>query len=346
MGIWHYLFWVLAYGSALLCIVHALRQGWPDALVEILIFVLMIVFYWLLESWAEFQGDFYFYPPVFGDMIDYFPFANFPLVQPGGALCPWLCAAEPNDVCPPISGKISLSIPVLESSLTFVTMWTARLLAPKLYLLWPFLVGLAVLAMDMFLDPIASTTAHCQTKAAIWGGLGFWEWRVFKALPMPWFGIPLFNYAAWFFAPIAAVSGALLIHWARDFFVWLWNVIMGNPATPPSLTDLLLRALLFWAAAMLFALSPLAPGAPAVKIATMVIILIWTVIMVYRNRNLYVHDNGWSFALVAPQVAIYLFSLLALLLSATHPIMPLLPAGVVCTVLGMWYATSPYVKIP
>ena len=230
----------------------------------------------------------------------------------------------------------------MEASLTFVGMWTARLLAPNLMLLWPFLVGLMMLSFDVFLDPVVSLSEHCQTHAPIDPGLGFWEWYVHEDLWIRWFGIPLFNYAAWFFAPIAAVAGALLLSW---FLRRLSAPSLDDPGRfpIPLPVDLLLRALIFWAATLLFALSPFAPWAIRFKVYVMLTVILLTVSRVFAARSHYCHTNGLRWAIIVPQVAFHLFSLVALLLSATHALFPLLIFGLVCVVLGMWYCLAPYI---
>jgi hypothetical protein len=340
MTIWHILFAVAAYLSAALCLVTAIRQGWPKGLPDILVFVLFVIGYWLLESWATHMADFYFYPPVFWDMIPYFDWGTYSWFNDEGLLCPQFCPVPPT-ACPELdtTGGISLSVPLMEASLTFVAMWTARLLAPRLLLLWPFMVGLAVLCVDVFLDPVASTSVHCVTKDGIEAGLHFWEWNVHHGLGIQWFGIPLFNYAAWYCAPIAAVAAALLLHWARDLLSWLLG---ASGATPPSFIDLLLRGIIFWAFTLLFALSPIGSGTIQFKIYTMIVVLIVSIVIVIQYRSQYVHTNARRWELIIPLIVFYLFGLLGLLLSGALDVLPLLFVGVVCLALGLWYCLSPY----
>jgi hypothetical protein len=340
---WHILYMFAAYLSAAFCIYTAIRQGWPDALVEVLLFVLLVVGFWLLESWATHVNAFYVYSPLFPDRVPFFPFGSLSWVSTSGLFCPYFCPV-PNP-CPPLdtSAGISLSVVVMEASLTFGGMWTARLLAPNLMLLWPFLVGLMMLSFDIFLDPVVSLSAHCVTHAPIDPGLGFWEWYVHEDLWIQWFGIPLFNYAAWFFAPIAAVAGGLLLKWKLRVR-WPRGRGPGGPGwfPIPLPVDLLLRALIFWAATLLFALAPFAPWAIRFKVYVMLTVILLTVSRVFAARSQYCHTNGLRWAIIIPQAAFHFFSLVALLLSGTHPLFPLLIFGLVCVVLGMWYCLAPY----
>jgi hypothetical protein len=302
------------------------------------VLVLFVAAYWLLESWATYFGNYYHYPSDFWDMVPFFDWSTFS----------WVPAPNVDAACNTLisdDSGISLSVPLMEGSLTFAMMWTARLLAPRdLHYLWPFLTGIAMLALDLFLDPIVASSRQCWGGASLPGcqGIGFWHWYVHEGLGNWYFCIPLFNWMAWYAAPIFLVALVLLLMWARDFVSW----IQGT--TPPSgisafLLDGVLRAILTLAFLVLFVLAPVHPGDNIVlEGLIMLVLVVGTIAAVIWYRASFTHTAALRWTLIAPQVAFHVFALVALLMSGTLAFFPLLLIGILLMALGTWYAVSPY----
>ena len=346
MSLWHLLFSLVAYLSGALCLASALRhaptEGWAKALREVLLFLFFVLAYWLFESWATYLTSYYGYPPAFWDTVPYFDWSPW-------AGAPWMPPPHVDPICTTLPGQehgISLSVPVMEASLTYAMMWTARLLAPRFLLLQPFLVGLGTLTLDAFLDPVCARSLDCAISGELKPGLGFWEWHVHDGLGLRWFRIPLFNFAAWFAAPIALVAFTLLIGWARDFLRWVRDVINGVPSLPPSVIDGLLRAIIFFAFGLLFAVAPSGPETIEIKERILIGTVIASLVAVYLVRQSLVRSNAWRWEFVLPQLLFHGFSLVALLLAGAQPLFPLLLAGLVLAALGTYYALSPYLGAP
>jgi hypothetical protein len=337
---WYLLFSAVVYLSAALCIVavvrHWKRHGPAFALCELFTFLLFVVIYWLFESWATYILPYYKYG-VFWDRVPFFDWSIF-----SGQ--PWLPAPYFDPICkiwPDQKDGISLSVPVMEAALTYAAMWTARLLAPTLPLLQPFVVGLAMLAIDLFLDPVSATRFDCQYNVSLGAGLGFWGWQVHAELGLRWFGIPLFNFAAWHAAPIAAVALALLLKWLCDYIRW---VRAGQPpGEEPDSIDGALRGIIFFAYTFLFAFAPTTSTTVAAKELLMFVTVLGSLYAAYVHRSYFVRNNAWRLELVLPPLLVYGFALVALLLSGlVTPLLPILLAGLFLTALGVYYAVSPY----
>jgi hypothetical protein len=87
----------------------------------------------------------------------------------------------------------------------------------------PLLAGLLMVDIDALLDPVVAADYACvgAQQNSIGGGfgqagLGLWNWYYpdpnFDRIPSDlaiWFGVPLFNYAAWWAAPV--VLGSLVM---------------------------------------------------------------------------------------------------------------------------------------
>jgi hypothetical protein len=52
MTIWHVAYSVAAYLAAGLCIYTAVQRGFPKGIREASIFALLVIRFWLVESWA------------------------------------------------------------------------------------------------------------------------------------------------------------------------------------------------------------------------------------------------------------------------------------------------------
>jgi hypothetical protein len=328
---------VAAYGAALSCVYACIRigriQGFGAGLRQLVIFLGFAVLYYLLESWAHHRIPHYFYPPVFADMVPTFPWSSlsgFPAA-----------AASSCTVQPPPGAGISLSIPLAEASLTFSVMWTAQLLAAPA-LLQPFLVGLVHLAIDAFLDPVLAWSYDCMSGDRIETGLGFWHWFVNEDLGAEWFGIPLFNFAAWYAAPIILVSLARLIDWIRAWLAWRAAGAIGAEPQPSTLEGVFLT-IVFTTFSILFLLAPSAPWPLDQQWMVLLGAVLATLAAVVWHVPSYVHTNAFRWELVLPQLMFLVYPLLAVILTGLVPTIPYLWLVALVTVpLALWYSISPY----
>lgn len=337
MGIWHILFLVAAYGAALSSVYAAIRigrtSGWGEGLRQLAIFLGFVALYYLLESWAHHRLPYTFFPPVFPDRVPTFPWPSLPGVS---AAPPSSCVVQP----PPDAG-ISLSIPLLGAALTFSIMWTAQLLRVPV-LLQPFLAGLVHLGIDAFLDPVLAWSFDCMSGDRIETGLGFWHWFVNPDLGPEWFGVPLFNFAAWFTAPVILVSLVRLSDWLRASLAR--RADRTSAAEPrPSPREGLLLALALAASSLLFLLAPSFPlpiDQQGLFLLAMVLITLGAVVWFVPT---YVHDNPLRWEFVLPQVMCLIFPLLAVILAGVVPAIPYLWVVALVTVpLVLWFSIGPY----
>lgn len=339
MDTWHVLLLVVAYGSAVSCVYAALRiglaSGWGAGLRQLLVFLAFVLLYYLLESWAHHRVPYYHYPPVFPDMVPTFPWDAVPGF-PGPA--PSACTIQP----PPDAG-ISLLIPLLEASLTFSVMWTARLLAVPV-LLQPFLAGLVHLALDGFLDPVIAWSYDCAIGEQIETGLGFWHWYVTDRLGPDWFGIPLFNFAAWYAAPVILVSLAYLARWIRAYLAWRAGSGSGGPPAPSPLEGAFLTIVSI-GFSVLFLLAPTYPWPIEKQGLLLLLFVLLTLAAVVWHIPVYVHDNPFRWEFVFPQLAGLVYPLLAMILNGHILAIPYLWIVALVTVpLVLYYSISPYLE--
>ena len=251
--------WLLAfslgcYVSALACLVFALRL-WVGgarkaACAEALLFALLVLFFFSLESLGEVRIPFYSYPLAFQDSRAPFPLDIWWLqtcwgCTPGMELC--------RQIVRSLSPNLPLSIPLMEASLAFAALWTARLLGASRIGL-PVLTGLAALLVDSVLDPIVATALNPvnQGEGLIQvtrnHGLGLWRWVVVGDIRPDAFGIPLVNYGVWFAGPVILVTIIEILRklggWdhrihvpfldlpssraTRETPTWLWLALVGG----------------------------------------------------------------------------------------------------------------------
>ena len=102
------LFWGVkaAYGEG------SSQGRWRPVWGEIGLFAFFFAFYWLLESWMNARAPYYIYSTTLPDLFPHFPFPEREL--PDGELT----GALVRELTPYTNRQISLSIPLLEASLT------------------------------------------------------------------------------------------------------------------------------------------------------------------------------------------------------------------------------------
>jgi 4-hydroxybenzoate polyprenyltransferase/uncharacterized membrane protein YphA (DoxX/SURF4 family) len=238
------------YALFLGCLFHAIKLGiyeyrekcrgeplWSrmlGAVFQVFFLLLFAASYYLLESAAHTWTPFFVYSPSFPDGIPLWGFGTGGLpqaVQP--VLGPCETMVKGLSSADAALHEIPLSVLLMESSLTYAAMWTALMLEaggssspytglPKRqYRLIPLWAALFVVILDALLDPVVSAKYDCSGLA--WegdgAGLGLWHWF----LPTgdqdhigDWFGVPVFNYAAWWSAPLILISLVLSLQWGRS----------------------------------------------------------------------------------------------------------------------------------
>jgi len=256
---WTRLFMLACYAAAGVCLYRSIREGCRTslkcALGQVCVFAGFAVAFWFVESWAHHRTGFYLYSATFADGVSRIPFER--VVAPGVVNeCTQLVArlGEALDAT-----RIPLSIVLMEASLTYSAMWTARLLGANL-VVQPLVAALVMLDIDLLLDPVLATAHDCSSGAPLptsGFGLGFWRWYVDPrhTEAAQFFGIPVFNYAAWFAAPLLLVAatnlaGPFVRGWLLPW--WRKEVSKGTPSGWEGLTLLAMAG----AVACMFMITP------------------------------------------------------------------------------------------
>lgn len=347
---WLQTFWLGCYLSALSCVCFGVNWGrrhgfWPGAR-QVVLFGCLVGFFFLLESFGEVRIPFYVYSRGFPDSFTPVPlpeglippFSHHPLVE----ACQHLVQAYKPPTLP-------LSIPLMEASLTYGAMWTARLLGAPL-VVQPILAGLAPLLADTVLDPIVTTSfdvpAVDATPALQSGTLGIWKWYVTHDLGPDLFGIPLINYAIWFGGPLMLTA---LVNIGRA----LWGAFNNRPlrsiedshaSKPPPTILLGLAVVISCAAALVVAVSP-ALTVWSVWIQRGLFHATVIVSLFYFVRSVDDADRcaDLHLGLVLPQVFFLLFPIVYVLATGLFRDQPLLLLNAVFYgSLALLYCWSPY----
>jgi hypothetical protein len=233
-----YAFILLSYAMACGCLIHIVRDGlarskkkggppaWNAVGSQFLLFAFLVFGMLLVESYAHHRSPYYVYSSRFWDRVGYVPLGFLP-ANPLPNRCTELVRSLGDEA----NGGIPVSVFLLEASLAFAAARTARMLSNKL-IFEPFLAGLALFALDSFLDPVVATYHDgCDALREPTGhGLGFWVWFLPKGGDFPdlayanelatWFGVPVFNFAAWLGAPLIIISIAHLFGPFVRYFAW------------------------------------------------------------------------------------------------------------------------------
>lgn len=125
--------------------------------------------------------------------------------------------APPSDACSQTSLAVPIPVVLMEGFLLFGMLRTTDLLAPPQWLR-PLMDGLMAVTIDLILDPVVANSLWCGGGEGhgdgLHSGVGLWVWFTDEANPGQWFGIPLVNFAAWFFGA-AAISASVRFVAAR-----------------------------------------------------------------------------------------------------------------------------------
>jgi hypothetical protein len=340
---WELVYFISVYISVFICLIStykiAATDGWRAGRNEFLILLGFAVAYWLLESMAYYSAPYYIYPEIFPDAVTFFDFS------------PW--ATTPVNDCT-IKGpnEISLTVPFLEMSMTYCLMWTARLLlkthgwatSPHATATAPFIVGLMALALDGFLDPIFSKSFHCLPATLNHDGMGFWHWSANGSMANNWYGIPMFNYGAWYAAPVALVTLVLLSGWIYQLLLYLKGLIIGPPHPRPSILNGLFQIAVILAFIALRWTMP-EQNPPYIQVSIMLVIILISFAIVAYRFGTYERHNPFRWEFVVPLVVIFMMPMAMLLFSSTFDLTQdwfLLLTTLALTVTGIIFAFSPY----
>lgn len=205
---------------------------------EAILFGFFVLNFYVLETWATYAAPYFVYAQSFPIMLP---------TPPLDALPAWLSAridppSGATEACAKMAGlileahrarTIPIEVPLMEGTIAYVALHATRLVGAT-YWSRPFLAGMAVLALDGLLDPAVSDAFHCDGQGARTFGLGLWRWFTEPAAMGQWYGIPLFNFGAWYAGAIISVGvpGLLSSTW-REGRRW-WQRRSGSPIDPPS----------------------------------------------------------------------------------------------------------------
>lgn len=336
---------VACYAAAAVCLYRAIRDGYRTslrcALGQLLVFAGFAGAFWFVESWAHHRTCFYLYSATFSDMLLRIHFDAW--VPPGVANgCTQLVGALEPELG---AQGIPLCIVLMEASLTYTAMWTARLLGANL-VVQPLVAALLMLDVDLLLDPVLAAAHECKTGAPLASGgfgVGLWRWYVGpeSTEAARFFGIPVFNYAAWFAAPLLLVSITNLVGpFARGWLLPRWRRQLDENAQPgwQGLALLVIVA----AVGLMFAITPdklsrieqwaVLGGAVAFALG---------LVLAYRGRYAYDHDTDWT--LTFPVTVALLVPAVGLIGEGYFIEAPmLLPVGILSIAFGTFLIWQPY----
>jgi len=340
MGPWHLLFMIASYSAILVCLYAVYRigveRGWQWGAIHLIILGAFYVLFWLMESWAAIRTPYYVYPPAFPDVVGYYPWNTNPVVN--------LCAFNT-----PTDDGIPRAVLFLETALVFAAMHTAMLLTPirRFRLLRPFMAALALLGLDLFLDPLASWSFECMTIGSPSQlGLGFWHWHVLPALGPDGFGIPLFNYAVWYAAPVVLIALVGLVSWFYDLAFPPIHTSQSGQMVLVIVIDMVFLAIIIFGFGIIIAFSPNFNDIPIYWLRLIfAAILVATLIAIVVFWKSYKFDNDFRWWFVYPQVVFLVFGVIALIGSGAIASVPYLwVVALVVTLLFLLWSISPYIK--
>lgn len=346
------------------------------ALREVLVFGVFVLMFWSLESYAHYRAPYYAYSTSFRDglpRLHYFEHwvDHWPKLYD---CCTDIVRAFANS---PQGGKIPLSVVLLEASLTYASLWTAKLLRGPAGA-QPIFAGLVLVTVDALLDPIVAMGHVCGGKLSLptpatGNGIGLWHWYtptardfVYACPPVqpwqhcehplsgvntlaPYFHIPIFNYAAWLGAPIILVAIVNLIGPARrDWLMPRWRRLRAKLKSDHPLPSLHGKqvALLAGVLLPLVVVIRIAPAQDPTPQSQYLIIGLALLLVV----GIFIHNFGEFHAARRFDAAFALPVAIALIVPAVVGLatgqfvaQPLLmPVAVIALNVGLWLAWLPY----
>lgn len=382
---WTDLFMLTCFLMATVCLYGGVRKALAEperrtqaVLKELLVFGFFVFMFWSLESYAHYRTPYYAYSRSFHDLV---PQASYfvPWIQDLPRLCDQ-CTQHVADYVHKHGGKIPLSVILLEASLTYAALWTAKLLKGPVGA-QPIFAGLVLVTVDALLDPIVAMGHRCgkimsaEPWPATGNGLGLWHWYTPEASDLiyqvktrglhggeqiemlsgqhtlaGYFHIPVFNYAAWLGAPIILVAIVNLIGALRREYAWPWSKywyakLRGQPVSDrPSFRHR--QALLLSIVAPIMFIVYAAPAkdlsVPCQVTAIVGALAIVVGIFVWNFGKFHTVERVDA-TLVLPVALALAIPAIAGLVSGQFTVQPLLmPVAVVALAVGFWLAWLPY----
>lgn len=188
-----------------------LRYAWKKTPFLAFVLLLMVVYEFVTE-WVGLRfGDYYFYSTDF--LFSFTTSSSPPFLNS----CSGLEGDAARHCTPP-------PVFLMEACLLFAVMKATDFLfydkgdetgkSPPMFVK-PLTDALIIVAIDVMLDPILSNSAwdaNAVVAGSSFGGAGFWTWQTSEAVPGYWFGVPLFNYIAWWSNNFCFIVMVRLMH--------------------------------------------------------------------------------------------------------------------------------------
>jgi 4-hydroxybenzoate polyprenyltransferase len=184
--------------------------------------------------------------------------------------------------------------------------------------------------IDALLDPVVATAHDCSSGAPLDAGtsrLGLWRWYTDPVLSADWFGIPLFNYAAWFAAPALLVA--------------LANLLAPVDGDRPTRRGALMLLVFAVAVFMVF----MTPGKlpPDLQAVAFLGVLALAISAVWRNSDAFRFTARWDPMTAVPSLSALGLASAALAFRGLFVRQPLLlPVWGASVVLGVWFVFLPH----
>ena len=341
------------------CMFHAIKIGiWAyynrnqqrswlpriaSSLTQVMILIFFATAYWLLESYATFESPYYVY-------------SQFPGAIPQLFYALGYTPAETDLACPALVGQlkalgpnyntIPFSVLMMESSITYVAMWTALMLRARYYLI-PIFAGIFMLNVDVLMDPVVAVVYDCSGNVLRGGsGLAFWHWYTGETHHMAgWYGVPLFNFAAWWAAPVTLVSCVLLVRYLRHLFS---RASRERAKADPALVTSHAAAfgLTIGVIAVVYTVNVFRPAGPVPPYAqwiAMAAVIVVCCVLIFFGRRHFESSGRADPWLTHPPLALIAVSLVGLFLNAIFLDLPtLLPVALIATVVALLLVLWPY----
>jgi 4-hydroxybenzoate polyprenyltransferase len=350
---WADVFCIVSYVMTVGCVYGAIRRSSSEApsgqkvraaASQVGIVLFFAFMFWFLESWAHHRTPYYKYAEEFRDLV---PRLHVDALGTGLANT---CTTAVKKVG---SGAIPLSVVLLEATLAYSAMVTARRMAGAVWT-QSLLAGLALLSADAVLDPIVSTAHTCGSGAALTPGVGLWHWFLPDSSTLgpnenelaTAFKVPAFNYAAWLCAPIVLVSLVNLV--AGHAWPWLVESVSGDGARSTSqrkLRDPLVLVGLSLGLLIGFAIAPKQDPRPSFQYFLLGAAVLGALVAFFSQFGQYHADRDFDATLTIPVALAFLLPATITWCRGQWLKMPaFMPVFIVFFGLGLWLAWLPYRK--
>lgn len=255
--------------------------------------------------------------------------------------------APPGDSpCTQTSLGVPVSVVLMEALLLFGMLRTTDFLSPPQWLR-PGMDGLMAVTIDLILDPVVANSLWCSdgTGSSLHAGLGLWVWFTSLANPGQWLGIPLVNFAAWFFGAVAISAAVRIVASIMD----VGNQTMAQQfiSATGALVICLVLGLTMEAASFAF-MGRLLDGDSISAIQRWLVIcsifgfVAWSIV---KSDSRFHHDADFHWEIIALPAFLFGYMGCALMLDGPWDDWPqLILIYLVCAALFASYASAPYVR--